>query len=120
MDSSAQSKTYYLALDLKQDLEGIKAYEKYHQEVWPEILESLWQSGILSCEIFRVENRLFMVLVTQVDFSFNQKASLDANNPKVQEWENLMWQYQQVIPNSKPGEKWRLLEPICHLQKPLS
>jgi L-rhamnose mutarotase len=118
MNQTIKSHTYYLALDLKPDSEGIKAYEKYHQEVWPEILESLWQSGILSCEIYRVENRLFMVLVTQDHFTFEHKSTLDQNNPKVQEWESLMWTYQLAIPNSNPGEKWRLLEPVCALYNP--
>ncbi len=28
-----------------------------------------------------------------------------------------MWQYQQAIPGSKPGEKWHLIDKIFDLQK---
>jgi len=27
-------------------------------------------------------------------------------NPKVQEWEALMWKYQQALPTAAPGQKW--------------
>jgi L-rhamnose mutarotase len=33
----------------------------------------------------------------------------------VQEWEQLMWKYQQAIPGSRPGEKWRLMDKIFAL-----
>jgi L-rhamnose mutarotase len=29
---------------------------------------------------------------------------MDADNPKVQEWEALMWKYQQALPSAKPGK----------------
>ncbi|MCX8492531.1 MAG: L-fucose mutarotase, partial [Cyclobacteriaceae bacterium] len=34
---------------------------------------------------------------------------------KVIEWESLMWKYQQALPLSKPGEKWRLMDKIFDL-----
>jgi L-rhamnose mutarotase len=30
----------------------------------------------------------------------------------VQEWEALMWKYQQALPKVKPGEKWMLMDRI--------
>jgi L-rhamnose mutarotase len=105
-------KRYYLALDLKDDPKLIEEYEAHHRAVWPEILESIRQSGILKMEIYRVHNRLFMVMETADEFSFEQKAELDQDNAKVQEWEELMWKYQQAIPGAKPGEKWLILHQI--------
>jgi len=105
-------KTYYLALDLKKDENLIKEYEVYHKDVWPDIINSIKASGIQRMEIYRLENRLFMVMDTDDDFSFEEKSRSDADNPRVQEWEDLMWKYQQQIPGSKPGEKWRLLQRI--------
>lgn len=103
---------YCLALDLVNEVEKIAAYEAYHKEVWPEIIDSITSSGILSMEIYRVENRLFMIMETEASFSFEAKAMSDANNHKVQEWEKRMWNYQQALPLSKPGEKWRLMDKI--------
>ena len=56
-----------------------------------------------------------MIMETTWDFSFEKKAAMDAANPKVHEWENLMWKYQQALPSAKPGEKWVLMNKIFEL-----
>lgn len=103
---------YCLALDLVNEAGKIAEYEAYHKEVWPEIIDSITASGIQSMEIYRVENRLFMIMETDTSFSFETKSLSDTSNPKVREWEKLMWNYQQALPSSKPGEKWRLMDKI--------
>jgi L-rhamnose mutarotase len=105
-------KRYALALDLKNNPALIAEYEAYHQAVWPEILASIKDSGIQSMQIYRLGTRMFMVMDTTDDFSFEHKATMDSQNPKVQEWETLMWQYQQALPAAQPGEKWMLMDKI--------
>lgn len=107
---------YCLALDLKNDPVLIAEYETYHRAVWPEILQSIRESGIVQLEIYRVADRLFMIMDVNDTFSFDQKSIADAANPTVQRWEELMWQYQQALPVAKPGEKWLLMEKIFDLQ----
>ena len=108
-------KRYCLALDLVDDTQLISEYEQYHTAVWPEILESITSSGITSMEIYRVGNRLFMIMETTDTFSFDKKGAMDAGNAKVQEWEQLMWKYQQGLPFAKRGEKWVLMTKIFTL-----
>ncbi len=108
-------KTYILACDLKDDPKLIAEYEAYHRNVWPEILKSITDSGIVSMQIYRTGNRMMMFMQTQDDFSFEAKGNADAENPKVLEWEQLMWNYQQALPHAKPGEKWILMEKIFEL-----
>jgi len=108
-------KRYCLALDLKNDPQLIAEYEKYHQAVWPEIRQSISGSGIENMEIYRVMNRLFMIMEVNDTFSAEKKAAADATNPKVQEWEALMWKYQQALPIAKPGEKWIVMDKIFSL-----
>lgn len=108
-------KKYCLALDLKDDPRLISEYEEHHRHVWPEILESIRSAGITMLEIYRVSNRMFMVMETRDEFSFEQKNAADAANPRVQDWETLMWKYQQALPMAKPGEKWILMEKIFSL-----
>ncbi len=108
-------KRYCLALDLRNDPVLIAEYEQYHEQIWPEIEKSIRESGILHMEIYRIETRLFMIMETSDDFSFEQKAEMDAANPSVQEWEELMWKYQQALPTAKKGEKWLLMKQIFHL-----
>ncbi|RKN81766.1 L-rhamnose mutarotase [Ulvibacterium marinum] len=105
-------KRHCLALDLKNDEALIAKYEEYHREVWPEVLDSLQDSGIVHMEIYRIGNRLFMIIEVEDSFSFEKKAQMDADNEKVQDWEVLMWDYQQALPMAKPGEKWLPMEKI--------
>lgn len=106
---------FCLALDLKNDPSLIAEYEKYHQNGWPEIKKSITDSGIINLDIYRIENRLFMIIEAEDNFSFEKKAKMDAANEKVQEWETLMWKYQQALPSAKPGEKWLLMKQIFDL-----
>jgi L-rhamnose mutarotase len=108
-------KRYCLALDLINDAALISEYEKMHLHVWPEILESIKSSGILDMKIYRLENRMMMVMEVNDHFSFEDKGDADSNNPKVQEWETLMWKYQQPFPFAKNGEKWMLMQEIFSL-----
>jgi L-rhamnose mutarotase len=106
---------YCLALDLNNDGKLIAEYEQYHKAIWPEIKESILQGGITDMEIYRLEDRLFMIMETNEDFSFDKKTAMDNANPAVQKWEELMWKYQKAIPGGEPGEKWRLMEKIFKL-----
>lgn len=107
---------YCLALDLVNDEKLIAEYETYHQKIWPEIKKSILDAGIEQMEIYRFTNRLFMIMDVTDDFNFANKSTADAANAKVQEWERLMWKYQQAIPGAKPGEKWVLMNKIFDLQ----
>jgi L-rhamnose mutarotase len=105
-------KKYCLACDLKDDDELIRSYDAYHQNVWPEIKESLRESGILEMEIFRTGNRLFMIIRVESDFSFEKKAEMDLANPIVQKWETLMSTFQKQIPWAKQEVKWLLMDRV--------
>src|ERR1700748_2845911 len=106
---------YCLALDLNADPALITEYENWHKDIWPGIRKSILDSGITSMEIYRLENRLFMIMETDSSFSFDKKAAMDAANPDVQRWEELMWKYQVAVPGGRPGEKWRLMDRIFSL-----
>ncbi|ANI88184.1 L-fucose mutarotase [Arachidicoccus ginsenosidimutans] len=113
------NRKYVLALDLKDDEQLIKEYEAYHKNIWKEIRESIVNSGIEQMEIFRTGNRLMMIMEVNNDFSFEKKSQADAANEKVQEWEKLMWKFQQPLPFAKNGEKWMLMEKIFCLNHDL-
>ena len=109
-------KRYCLTVDLKPDAQLIQEYKDYHEKVWPEIIRSIKDSGIESMEIYCRDNRLFMIMETLDSFSFERKAKMDLENDKVQEWERLMWKYQQALPTAKASEKWVLMEKIFDLK----
>jgi L-rhamnose mutarotase len=110
-------KRYCLTLDLKDDPALIGAYETYHAAIWPEIQKSITDSGITSMEIHRYDNRLFMIMETDDTFTFDRKTAMDRANPKVQEWEELMWKYQQPLKTAAEGEKWMVMKKIFDLKE---
>jgi L-rhamnose mutarotase len=111
------TKRYCLTLDLQDDPQLIAEYRRYHKKIWPEITRSIRGAGILDMEIYLLGTRLFMIMEVDETFSFEKKAKVDAANPKVREWEELMWKFQKPLPNSKPGEKWLPMERIFKLER---
>ena len=110
-------KKYCLTVDLVDDPEMIAEYEGFHKKIRPEIEQSIREAGVTQMEIYRLGDRMFMIMETEDDFSFEKKAQMDADNPKVQEWEQLMWKYQKALPSAKPGEKWVIMDKIFALQE---
>ena len=111
------TKRYCLTLDLKDDPQLIAEYRRYHEKIWPEITKSIRDSGIEDMEIYLLGTRMFMIMEVNDNFSFADKARADSSNPKVREWEELMWKFQKPLPNAKPGEKWLLMERIFKLDQ---
>jgi len=109
-------KRYCLACDLKDDPAIIAEYKKIHENVWPNILERIKADGITVMDIYLTGNRMFMIMEVNDDFSFDVKAASDAGDPKVQEWENFMWGFQQALPWAKAGEKWIIMDKIFELK----
>jgi len=74
---AGNNRRFCLALDLKDDPALIDAYQAHHRNVWPEVLKSIHEAGIVEMDIYRVENRLFMIMETEPGFSFEKKAQDD-------------------------------------------
>lgn len=108
-------KKYCLTLDLIDNQELIDEYDQWHRQVWPEVIASIKNAGIEHMEIYRHQNRLIMMMEVNSSYCAEKKAAMDLANEKVQEWETLMWKYQQAIPGALPGEKWVLMDKIFEL-----
>jgi L-rhamnose mutarotase len=109
------TRRYCLALDLQEEPQLIAEYRSHHKHVWPEITQSIRESGIEDMEIYLLGTRLFMIMEVNDRFSFDAKSEADRDNARVQEWERLMWKFQKPLPQAKPGEKWILMERIFKL-----
>lgn len=106
---------YCLTCGIKDDVKLVEEYKEYHKNVWPEIIKSIKDAGIVDMQIYLCGDRMFMIMECDETFDPVKKAEMDANNPKVQEWEQLMWKYQEGLPWAKPGEKWIDMEKIFQL-----
>jgi L-rhamnose mutarotase len=110
------TRRFCLTLDLKDDPTLIAEYKHHHQHVWPEIIKSIKDSGVEDMEIYLLGTRMFMIMEVNETFSFEAKAEADQGNPKVEEWEQLMWTFQKSLPQAKAGEKWLLMDKIFKLK----
>lgn len=110
-------KRYCQMLDLKNSAELIAEYRRRHSEgeAWQEIIDGIREVGILEMEIYLLDNRLFMIVETPLDFDWDTAMARLATLPRQQEWEDYMSAFQQAAPGSSSSEKWRLMERIFHL-----
>ncbi len=104
-----------LALDLIDDPALIAEYERLHQQIWPQISAHLRQYGVLDMQIWRLGTRLFMVMDTAPDFNSLAFEQASASDTRVQQWEALMWRFQQRTPWTQPTEKWAPMTRIFSL-----
>lgn len=100
-------KTYIQALDLKDDPDLINEYKQLHQDVWPEVTESLRAVGVLDMKIYSVGNRLVMLLTVEdhyePDDAFQEYLKRD---PACVRWEETMERFQQRLPGTPADQKW--------------
>lgn len=106
---------YCQTLDLKDDPALIAEYEKRHLEIWPEIREGLHSVGVLEMEIYRLDNRLFMIVETPADFDWEEAFTRLATLPRQQEWEDYMSLFQEASPGASSQEKWKMMDRMFKL-----
>lgn len=105
-----------LALDLRDDPTLIAEYEAWHRNVWPEVLQHLRAQGIVDLEIFRLGTRLVMLMDTDdAVFDAQRMAAAQRDDPRLAEWEALMWRFQAPTPWTPTGQKWTPMELIFRL-----
>jgi len=104
-----------LTLDLKDDATAIAEYKRYHVKIWPEVRDSLRAAGVMDMDIYLLGTRMFMIMDVNDSFSLSAKAAADAANAKVQEWEVIMGGFQQPLPQSRPGQRWVVMERVFNL-----
>lgn len=109
-------KCYGLTIELQDDPQKIAKYREYHRNPWPEPLQGVKEVGITGMRIFLLGTRMFMYMEATdafdpaVDF-----ARYMEQNPKAQEWDDLMRTYQKQVPEAGEGEWWALMDQVFEL-----
>ncbi|WP_110311792.1 L-rhamnose mutarotase [Dysgonomonas alginatilytica] len=111
------TKRYCQTLDLKNDPQLIEEYVKRHsnEEHWDVIRQGLRKVGILEMEIYLLDNRLFMIVETKMDFDWSEAFIELADMPKQKEWEEYMSIFQNVQSGITSGQKWKLMDRIFRI-----
>ena len=113
-------KRYCQTMDLKNEPALIKEYRNRHSEdnAWKEILDGIRAVGILEMEIYILDNRLFMIVETPLDFDWDSAMAKLATLPRQQEWEEYMAMFQDCDATATSDEKWKMMERMFHLYEP--
>lgn len=114
---SGPVKRYCQTLDLRDDPQLIAEYRRLHSEEvqWSEIREGIREVGILEMEIYLLDNRLFMIVETPIDFDWDEAMARLATLPRQAEWEATVAAFQLCRPGATSAEKWRMMERIFRL-----
>ena len=114
---SVPVKRYCRTMNLKNDPELIAEYIKRHsmEEAWPEIRAGIREVGILEMEIYILDNRLFMIVETPLDFEWEAAMERLATLPRQQEWEDFMAIFQDCNEGDTANEKWKMMERMFYL-----
>jgi hypothetical protein len=105
-----------LTANLVPDERKQREYLQYHAtqfEKWPEVATGFCNASFQQLLVFRQGRQLMLVISiphgANLD-ELNPKTTL--HNPRVDDWNRLMKQYQQGLPGTKPGETWVFLKPV--------
>lgn len=94
--------------------EHFERYKKYHSEVWPEINSKILDCNIRNYSIFHQDGLLFAYF-EYIGVDFDADMQKMADDPKTQEWWDIMKPMQQPVENRKKGEWWADMEEVYHL-----
>jgi L-rhamnose mutarotase len=88
-------------------------YVKYHSAVWPEVLQMIAECNIHNYSIFHRDGLLFAYFeYVGVDFDADMKKMAD--DPKTQEWWDIMMPMQAPLENRAEGEWWSNMVEVFH------
>ncbi len=114
---SVPVKRYCRTMNLKDDKALIAEYVKRHSpsEAWPEIRAGIREVGVLEMEIYILDNRLFMIVETPLDFDWDSAMARLATLPRQQEWEDFMAIFQDCQEGDTADEKWKMMDRMFYL-----
>ena len=106
-------KSLAMTLDLVDDPALIEKYKAYHREVWPEVIAGLRSVGITKMKIFLLGTRMFMYLEAPNDFDpATDFQGYTGSSPRAKEWDELMRNFQSVVPQARQDEWWANMEEV--------
>lgn len=105
-----------LTANLVADTTKQREYLQYHAtqfEQWPEISKGFCNAGFQQLLIFKNGRQLLLVISIPPDADFEKiNSKTTENNPRVNDWNKLMAQYQEGVSGTKPGETWVFFEQV--------
>lgn len=93
--------------------ESLAAYKKYHEHVWPEIIDMIHRCQIRNYSIFLKDNLLFGYFEYHGS-DYDADMAIMAADPKTREWWSIMMPMQEPLDTRSAGEWWAVMEEVFH------
>ncbi|GAA2841919.1 L-rhamnose mutarotase [Leucobacter komagatae] len=90
-----------------------EAYERYHADVWPTVLERITASNIQNYSIFRHGELLFSYF-EYVGDDYEADMARMAADPETQRWWAVQQPLQRPLPERAEGDWWADLPEVFH------
>jgi L-rhamnose mutarotase len=98
------AKEIVMMVNLKNDSAIIQRYEAYHAAAWPEVTEASKAAGFVKINIYRLGNRIVMVLTVPENWDAQEGSQRYLSySPRVKEWVDTMAAMQEVSPEAPEG-----------------
>lgn len=112
-----------LTANLVKDSTKQKEYLNHHAtqfQKWPQVAQGFCNASFQQLLVFRQGRRLLLVISIPKGESLDKlNPKTSENNPRVDEWNALMKQYQEGIEGTDPSETWVFLQPVAAKQPAL-
>ena len=89
-------------------------YERYHEAVWPEVLKTIYDCNIRNYSIYRYGELLFSYF-EYVGNDYEADTAKMAEDPKTQEWWDVMKPMQRPVAEITDGEWWHVIPEVFHV-----
>ena len=106
-----RTKDIAMMVNLVNDSAAIAAYDEYHANAWPEVIAANKPANIEGVKIYRLGNRLVMILTVPENWDGDKDNNYVKSSPKVKEWLDIMGKFQQPSPEAPAGtEGWAAMK----------
>jgi len=92
----------------------VEEYKEYHENVWPDVLETIKECNIENYSIFYKDGYLFAYFEYTGD-DFEKDMEKMADDPVTQDWWDEVKPLQDPIEAREGGEWWADMEEVFHV-----
>ena len=111
-------KRYCWMADLQEDEDLIEEYkQELRSKQWKRVCEIMKGRGVLDYEIYQFENRLLMIIETELDFNVVEFGREISGMDEVRQWAGRMNRYFQTIEGFENSGWWVFLERVYKLEQ---
>ncbi|MFC5282788.1 L-rhamnose mutarotase [Pedobacter alpinus] len=105
-----------LTANLVDDVKKQNEYLEYHHtqfQKWPEVSQGFCNADFQQLQVFKNGRQLMLIISIPKGKKLDElNPKTTENNPRVDDWNKIMSQYQTGIEGTKPGESWVFLKKL--------